>query len=321
MKISVALCTFNGFKYLTKQIDSILNQQGVVPDEIIICDDKSLDDTLKILTEYKTLYPNIFKIYVNEINLGSTKNFEKAISLCSGDYIFLSDQDDIWDENKIEKTLAVFKKNPNAEGVFSNAQLIDNKDKVFTELSLWKTIFFLENELNKPIYLLDIITKNGNIVTGATLCIKKKVKNYVLPLPIDVVLHDEWIATILAINQTLYYSTEKLISYRIHSNQQIGIKKLNKIKKLNDIKRIILGLEKPKKFNDYRLLTKKYFLQKCRLQKIESYNLEIKSLKELIRISSNNFIRVKLETKAQFSIQYLLTNLLDKILGKRQLKN
>jgi glycosyltransferase involved in cell wall biosynthesis len=321
MKISVALCTFNGFKYLTKQIDSILNQQGVVPDEIIICDDISLDDTLKILTEYKTLYPNIFKIYVNEINLGSTKNFEKAISLCSGDFIFLSDQDDIWDENKIEKTLAVFKKNPNAEGVFSNAQLIDNKDKVFTELSLWKTIFFLENELNKPIDLLDIITKNGNIVTGATLCIKKQVKNYVLPLPIDVVLHDEWIATILAINQTLYYSTEKLISYRIHSNQQIGIKKINKIKKLNSIKRIILGLEKPKKFIDYRILIKKYFLQKSRLEKIESYNLEIKSLKELIIISSNNFIRINIETKAQFPIQYLLTNLVDKILGKRQLKN
>lgn len=117
----------------------------------------------------------------------------------------------------------------------------------------------------------------------------------------------------------MYYSTEKLISYRIHSNQQIGIKKLNKIKKLNSIKRIILGLEKPKKFIDYRILIKKYFLQKSRLEKIESYNLEIKSLKELIIISSNNFIRINIETKAQFPIQYLLSNLLDKILGKRQI--
>lgn len=319
IKISVALCTYNGDKYLTKQIESILNQSIKTNIEIVVSDDKSSDRTIEIINHYKDLHPTIFKININENNLGSTKNFEKAILNCTGDFIFLSDQDDIWDENKIEKTLAVFKKNPNAEGVFSNALLIDHKDKIFTKLSLWETIFFLEDELTIPIDFLDIITKNGNIVTGATLCFKKQVKNYILPLPIDIVLHDEWIATILAINKTLFYSTEKLIYYRIHNNQQIGIKKLKKIKKLNSIKRIIIGIEKPRKFNDYRLLSKKYFLQKIRLEKIENYNLEIKSLKKLITNSSNNFIKINSETKAKFPIQFLLTNLIDKILGKRQL--
>ena len=88
MKISVALCTYNGEKFLKEQINSIL-QQSIHVDEIVICDDCSIDSTKEILDEFLQDFPNIFKIYINEINLRSNKNFEKAIKLCSGDFIFL----------------------------------------------------------------------------------------------------------------------------------------------------------------------------------------------------------------------------------------
>lgn len=86
-KISVALCTYNGEKFIHQQIDSILNQSLKV-DEIVVCDDGSTDETQNILAKYQNKYPSIFKIHINEKNLRSVKNFEKAISLCSGEIIF-----------------------------------------------------------------------------------------------------------------------------------------------------------------------------------------------------------------------------------------
>ena len=100
MKISVALCTYNGETFIDQQINSILNQTLKV-DEIVVCDDISKDNTIKIIQEYSLKFPDIFKIYINESNIGSVKNFEKAISLCTGEIIFLSDQDDVWELNKV----------------------------------------------------------------------------------------------------------------------------------------------------------------------------------------------------------------------------
>ena len=92
--ISVAMTTYNGEKYLKEQIDSILSQSEK-DIELIICDDCSTDNTNKILSDYTEKDKRVH-VYKNELNLGYVKNFEKAISLCSGDYIALSDQDDIW---------------------------------------------------------------------------------------------------------------------------------------------------------------------------------------------------------------------------------
>ena len=99
--VSIALCTYNGEAYLREQLDSIANQ-SYSPLELIAVDDSSSDNTLEILKEYAAIYPFI-KIFVNPENLGYIRNFEKALQLCSGDFIALSDQDDIWDHKKIEK--------------------------------------------------------------------------------------------------------------------------------------------------------------------------------------------------------------------------
>lgn len=97
--VSIAMCTYNGEKYLAQQLDSLL-QQTYTNTEIIITDDASADGTAKILQQYAQQHSNI-KFFINECNIGYNKNFEKAINLCSGGYIAISDQDDIWEADKI----------------------------------------------------------------------------------------------------------------------------------------------------------------------------------------------------------------------------
>lgn len=317
MKISVALCTYNGSKYLKQQIDSILNQQGIIPTEIIICDDKSVDDTLNIITEYKTLYPNIFTIYCNELNVGSTKNFEKAISLCTGDYIFLSDQDDMWKNNKIQKILEVFDNYPDAEGVFSNADIIDQNDNLIPALTIWDSIFFLEKELPKPIDFFDVMSKNGNVVTGATLCISKSVKDFIFPFHANL-LHDEWIANLLAVRNTLYYSDLNLISYRLHKNQQVGMKNISKIKRKLHLKRIILNLEKPKTFKEYRLLSKKIYLKLNNSLKFNKLISPNSSLSDIVVKSKYDWDKINSTIKLKFPVRFALFKYIDDFRGKRK---
>ena len=140
MKISVALCTYNGEKFLSEQLESIL-QQSVKPNEIIICDDGSKDSTVKILKNSESNHSNIIQVHQNAVNLGFVKNFEKAISLCLGEIIFLSDQDDIWKENKIERFIETFENNPDCTYVFSNAEATDEIGGNL-EYSLWNSVKF-----------------------------------------------------------------------------------------------------------------------------------------------------------------------------------
>ena len=95
MNLSIALATYNGAVYLKEQLESIAAQTRT-PDELVISDDQSTDDTLRVIEEFAATAGFPVRLSVNEANLGIAKNFEKAISLCRGDLIFLSDQDDVW---------------------------------------------------------------------------------------------------------------------------------------------------------------------------------------------------------------------------------
>ena len=123
--ISVAIASFNGAEYIAAQLDSILNQTVKVT-EIVICDDNSTDKTLEILQSYNEKYPGLFKIFRNEKNLGCSGNFEKAISLCSGEIIFLADQDDLWKNDKVEKMLVPFNA-PGILGVYSDSLVVNSR--------------------------------------------------------------------------------------------------------------------------------------------------------------------------------------------------
>src|ERR1043166_3411462 len=101
MKLSIALCTYNGAAFLREQLESIAAQTRT-PDELVISDDQSTDGTLRLIEEFAETAGFPVRVSVNESNLGTAKNFEKAISLCRGDVIMLSDQDDVWHSDRLE---------------------------------------------------------------------------------------------------------------------------------------------------------------------------------------------------------------------------
>lgn len=121
MKLSVAMCTYNGDKFIASQLSSILDQTIPI-DDIVICDDGSNDKTLEIISRIQQENPNKINLFRNPVNLGSTKNFEKAIDLCSGDYIFLADQDDIWKKDKVQKNFRCFLIKIQMQKAFSQMQ-------------------------------------------------------------------------------------------------------------------------------------------------------------------------------------------------------
>lgn len=220
-KISVALCTYNGEKYIRQQIDSILSQSLKV-DEIVVCDDGSIDKTQTILFDYKNKFPEIFNININPQNLHSVKNFEKAISLCKGEIIFLSDQDDVWEENKVKVFYDFFEKKPDINAICSNGFIIDDKGQKLNKLTIWSVPYLLKNK-NILFDYFNIIAFIENIATGAGMAFRNKIRPDILPIPVkEGFHHDEWIALITSHQNSFMMIDDKLFSYRLHFNQQVG---------------------------------------------------------------------------------------------------
>jgi glycosyltransferase involved in cell wall biosynthesis len=219
MKISIALCTYKGEKFLTEQLESFLCQ-SILPDELIVCDDLSNDATVDILKDFANKAPFKVKIFINEKNLGSTKNFEKAISYCTGEIIFLADQDDIWFEDKVKEIIEIFEQKSEVGLVFSNAQIINENGLVIHKDLLAKT--FGNDERNLDFF--EILIRQ-NVITGATLAFRSKFKSDILPIPTYFadLIHDGWISLVIASKSKVYMIEKPLIKYRKHENQQVGV--------------------------------------------------------------------------------------------------
>lgn len=226
-KISVAMCTFNGESYLYDQLKSILDQTRQ-PDELVICDDLSSDLTVEIINDFKCKVYFPVRLFINESNLGSTQNFEKAISLCSGDLIALADQDDIWDTDKLKIIEKQFVTNPKVDMVFTDAEIVDSSANSLG-YRLWQNIGFNQKEQKRFLQtsspnLLNFLLRKS-VVTGATICFKSALRSLILPIP-KIWVHDAWISIVLVINQsTILPISDMLIKYRQHSSQQIGVQK------------------------------------------------------------------------------------------------
>lgn len=225
MKTSVALCTYNGEKYIREQIESILHQTMSV-DEIVVCDDGSTDGTLDIIESYSSPEHPQIRIYRNDKNLGPARNFQQAINLCQGDIIFLSDQDDIWQATKVAQIVQYFACHPNHQVIFTDGQLIDHERKPIPQGTLWRCFGLSEAGISAIDAGLGIeLFANENRATGATMAIRRTfepLKTITAYCHADII-HDGALAMLALNNDQLGYIPEKLINYRIHANQECGI--------------------------------------------------------------------------------------------------
>ena len=295
MKISVAFIVYNGARYMRTQLDSILAQTHIV-DEIIVCDDASSDNTKEILEEYKNKHPDLFFVYYNNKNLGPTKNIEKAIQACTGDIILLADQDDYWETNKVETIFKWFVANPAMNGLFTNGSLMDSNEKLDNKYGLWDVMSFPYNKVNNNKDLKLYINTVENSVTGATLAIRNNLPFLKQPFPlIQHLVHDRWLAMNLAENNSLGILNEKLIRYRIHSDQAIGGKTKNIEKYIGLNTNLFLEELNINSFKDLRYI----------LNKIE-INLEIQNKISKIEnkgFDNTNYITI-LKNKHKIFLEY-----------------
>src|SRR5687767_9778204 len=118
------MCTYNGGRFVAEQLAS-LSAQTRLPDELVVCDDGSTDSTVDVINEFAVSAPFPVRAHVNETNLGSTKNYEKAIRFCAGDLIALADQDDVWLPAKLARIEQAFARSPGVGLVFSDAEAVD----------------------------------------------------------------------------------------------------------------------------------------------------------------------------------------------------
>jgi glycosyltransferase involved in cell wall biosynthesis len=221
--LSVAMCTYNGAQYLSEQLESIASQSRL-PDALVVCDDRSTDDTVEIIRTFACKLPFAVRLHINEETLGSTKNFEKAIKLCEGDIIALSDQDDVWLPNKLKNIESVLSASPGTGAVFTDAIVVDEYLQPLG-YRLWQSTNFSLLQQRKVVKgrSLEVLLKH-NVVTGATMAFRSEFKSLILPIPLPWV-HDSWIALIIAVLADLMLIREPLILYRQHSRNQIGAKK------------------------------------------------------------------------------------------------
>lgn len=230
--ISVAMATYNGEKYITEQIDSILKQLQE-NDELIISDDGSTDKTIEIIERYKDKRIKLF----NGPHNGVKQNFANAINNCKGKYIFLSDQDDVWLEKKVDKVLNTF------ENEKCTCVLHDN---IVFDSTSGKTIIesFFKYRHCKGGVIKNII-KNSYI--GCCMAFSGEITDKILPIPNDLEMHDQWIGIISDLYGKTSLLEEKLIKYRRHGNNVSEMKHHGFIKMITNRVNLISELLKRRK--------------------------------------------------------------------------
>jgi glycosyltransferase involved in cell wall biosynthesis len=219
-RVSVALCTHNGGRFLEAQLES-LAAQSRPPDELVACDDASTDATQAILESFARRAPFPVRIVMNGVRLGSTANFEKAIRLCTGSLIATCDQDDVWLPERIAFSLASFREDPRRGLVFSDAEVVD-EGLAPRGHRLWDSIGFtpaMRRRVRQD-QAYAVLLRQW-VVTGATMTFRAEHLPLVLPIP-SLWVHDAWIALLVGAVAPLGLVEEPTVRYRQHAAQQIG---------------------------------------------------------------------------------------------------
>ena len=224
-KVEILLATYNGDAFIKEQLDSILNQ-SFKDWRLIVRDDGSTDQTLNILHKYIQKYPNQIELYKNnQHNTGATKNFSKLLEFSEANYLMLCDQDDVWMPDKIGTT---FNKMLEMENTFGNEMPLlvhtdltvvdENRDVLAPSISKYKKInLYNSKKLNRLIV--------QNPVFGCTVMINRKLRDMVIPIPDEAMVHDWWVALVANAFGKICYLNEQTIYYRQHKKNVVGAKR------------------------------------------------------------------------------------------------
>jgi len=226
--VSIAVCTYNGERFLKKQIDSIL-AQDYTNIELIAVDDRSVDGTWNMLQEYAQKDKRLHA-YQNEKNQGYARNFEKAITLCTGDYIALADQDDIWEISKIRTLMDSI---GDAIMVYHDSDFIDEQDVRIGDKTMASRFRMYDGESTLPLLL-------SNCISGHAALFNKKLVKFILPFN-DAKYHDWWIAYVSFNVGKVKFVNEVLVHYRQH---QTSITDTLKRREENAVPKRLKGLDR-----------------------------------------------------------------------------
>lgn len=219
--LSIAMCTYNGERYLPEQLESIW-EQTVPVDELVVVDDGSTDSTMEILQAEVLAHP-CMRVVQNSTSRGACRNFEYAISLCTGDYIACADQDDVWLPDKLERLLQALQNVERERGtaepilVHSDLRVVDSALHTISD-----SFMASQHLLPIPTECEWQILAVSNYVTGCAMMFNRALRDIALPFGEHAIMHDYYLALLAALAGTIRYVDRPTILYRQHGHNTIG---------------------------------------------------------------------------------------------------
>lgn len=306
-KVSVAIATYNGEKYISRQLNSLLSQRRPI-DEVIIIDDASTDKTANIIKNFieKNKLLN-WHFFVNKKNIGFFKSFKSAIEKTTGDVIFLCDQDDVWYKTKIDSMLNRFESDGRVKALYSSFNVIDEHDLFIKK---YKSPLRSNNNLIKfrimPFETVKINLSticSYNISPGCTLAFTREVRDIFIEKTKCICFHDWELAMIASFLDGLYFFNTPLINYRIHSGNTIGISQFTEKNSKKKLASYNFRLNNAKKIYSYlkALTIYQYLLSE---DKLNILNESVKFAKDRLEALQEKSLR-KILSLYKYSSTYL----------------
>lgn len=231
--IAILLATYNGEKYLREQMESLLTQKKVTT-MIYVHDDFSTDGTKKIIEQVSSQFPNRVIMINSSHNLGVVKSYQFLLDNVDADFYLFSDQDDVWDENKVSEEIFLLKQFEGVPSlVYSDLEIVDSKLNVLSQ-SMFRSMNVINTD--KTSMLL-----TQNVITGNTVAFNKALRNLIVNyfrMDDDLILmHDGWLGLVSSIYGKIFFLNRPTVKYRQHESNVVGARK-NKIDKLLHIEQL-----------------------------------------------------------------------------------